>query len=109
MKIMRIEDMKSGWFVGNFIPTAYQTSDFEVNYRVHAANEIWDMHFHTHTTEINLVVSGRMKFQEQELVAGDIFIIEPWEISNPVFLEDTAIICVRTPSMNDKVCIELKS
>ena len=105
MIIKRIEDMKHGWFVGGFEPTAYYTKDFEVNYRIHPAGSDWDMHYHTEVTEINLLISGRMTMQDKELKSGDIFIVEPWEITNPVFIEDCAIICVKTPSSNDKQSI----
>jgi mannose-6-phosphate isomerase-like protein (cupin superfamily) len=106
MKILNIKDMKDGWFVGGFEPTAYFTKDFEVNYRTHPAGQKWHMHYHTTTTEINLLVSGRMIMQDKELTTGDIFIVEPWEISDPVFLEDTTVICVKTPSGNDKKVIQ---
>lgn len=108
MKIFKHDDMKKGWFVGNFEPTAYKTSDFEVNYRVHPAGEDWPIHTHTHSTEINLLVSGEMTFQGQELTSGDIFVVEPWEISNPKFTTDCVVVCVRTPSVNDKVELVLK-
>ena len=108
MKIFKLQDMKKGWFAGDFKPTAYKTQDFEVSYRIHPAGEDWPMHTHTHTTEINLLISGQMNFQDRELSTGDIFIVEPWEISNPVFHTDCAIVCVRTPSMNDKVELQVK-
>ena len=97
--------MTHGWFVGGFEPTAFYTKDFEVNYRVHPAGSDWDTHYHTEVTEINLLISGRMTMQDKELVSGDIFIMEPWEITNPVFIEDCAIVCVKTPSKNDKQVI----
>lgn len=108
MKIYKHKDMVKGWFIGNFEPTAYKSSEFEVNYRIHPAGEEWPVHTHTKTTEINLLISGKMLFQNTELNSGDIFIVEPWEISNPIFIEDCAIICVRTPSYNDKLEMVLK-
>lgn len=103
MKIYKLEDMKAGWFVGGFNPTAFYTKDFEVNYRIHPKGQVWGDHYHTKVTEINLLVRGRMTLQDKELVSGDIFVIEPWEITNPVFLEDCEIVCVKVPSINDKV------
>jgi hypothetical protein len=42
----------------------------------------------------------------RELNAGDIFIVKPYEIADPVFLEDCYVICVKTPGItNDKVII----
>ena len=102
MKILKLKDMSNGWFVGGFEPTAYYTKDFEVNYRVHKAGEKWDIHYHSVVTEINLLIKGKMTMQGKTLESGDIFIVEPWEISDPIFLEDCEVICVKTPSNNDK-------
>jgi hypothetical protein len=56
-------------------------------------------------TEINLLIKGKMTMQGKTLESGDIFIVEPWEITDPIFLEDCEIICVKTPSNNDKQVI----
>ena len=98
--------MEKGWFVGDFNPTAFKTKDFEVNYRTHKAGETWEMHYHPETTEINLVIKGKMKFNNVVLEKEDIFIVEPWQISDPEFLEDTTVICIRTPSINDKKIVK---
>lgn len=108
MKILNIEDMVGGWFVGDFEPTAYKTKDFEVSYKLHPKGQEWDIHYHTDVTEINYVIKGNMVLQGKTLKTGDIFILEPYEIADPNFLEDTEIICVKTPSINDKVSVVLK-
>tara|TARA_B100000242_G_C43048448_1_gene489546 strand:- start:2144 stop:2482 length:339 start_codon:yes stop_codon:yes gene_type:complete len=102
MKIFKLSEMKKGWFIGDFKPTAFSTKEFEVNYRTHKAGSNWEMHYHCETTEINLIVKGKMKFNDIILKEEDIFIVEPWQISDPEFLEDTTVICVRTPSRYDK-------
>ena len=106
MKILKLKDMKDGWFVGGFQPTAYYTKDVEVNYRVHPKDQQWDVHYHSKVTEITLLVKGKMIIQDKELVSGDIFIIEPWEITDPIFLEDCETICVKLPSINDKEVVK---
>jgi len=105
MKISRIEDYIGGWFVGNFEPTAYKTDQFEVSYKLHPKGQEWDIHYHNIVTEINVVVRGKMILQGKELKTGDVFILEPYEIADPEFLEDTEIICVKTPSVNDKISV----
>lgn len=101
MKVHKLSDMLNGWFVGNFEPTVYKSSDFEVGYRTHPQG-FGDPHYHTVVTEVNLITQGKMILHDQELSAGDIFVLEPWEITNPEFLEDTSIVCVKMPSINDK-------
>ena len=109
MKIFNINNMKAGWFVGDFEPTAYRTKDFEVCFRTHPKGEEWDTHYHEKITEINLLISGKMLLQNKELNSGDIFVLEPFEIANPIFLEDCDILCVKTPGIvGDKISIEVK-
>lgn len=107
MKITRFEDYKGGWFIGNFEPTAYKTGEFEVCYKKHQKGEFWDKHFHKIGTEINLLVEGKMIIQGQELNTGDVFIIYPNEIADPIFLEDCMVLIIKTPSLpGDKYNIE---
>ena len=109
MKVSRIEDMVGGWFVGAFIPTAYPTEACEVSYKVHPKGRRWGWHYHRVVTEINLLVRGKMRLQGRELNAGDIFTLVPYEVADPVFLEDCEIVCVKMPSAgNDKVEYEVK-
>jgi hypothetical protein len=109
MILDRIENMKGGWFVGNFEPTAYKTDAVEVSYKVHKKNEKYDVHYQTKIMEINLLTKGKMIIQDIELNAGDIFIIPPYEIADPVFLEDCEVVCVKIPGIvNDKVIVEKK-
>lgn len=108
MIIDHIDNMKRGWFIGDFEPTAFKTKDFEVGYKLHKKGEIYETHYHTQTTEINLVVSGHMQMQGKELKKGDIFIVGPYEVSDPIFFEDTEVVCVKYPGIiNDKICFEI--
>ena len=105
MNIFKLSDMQNGWYAGNFKPTAFKTELFESCYRVHKKGEHWDTHFHKEATEVNLLISGKMKLQGKTLVDGDIFILSPYEIADPIFLEDCAIMCIKTPAAkNDKFC-----
>jgi hypothetical protein len=105
MKLNRIENMKGGWFVGNFEPTCFKTDQFEVSYKVHKKDEQWDTHYHTKVTEINYLIRGKMILQGQLLLPGDIFTLYPYEIADPEFIEETEIICVKVPSSNDKISV----
>ena len=94
-----MKDMKSGWFAGDFNPTAFKTKDFEACYRIHPKGEIWDRHTHKIGTEINLLIQGKMTMCGEDLKTGDIFIVYPGEISDPVFHEDCEVVCIKTPSI----------
>jgi len=107
MQVKRIEDMKGGWFIGNFDPTVLHTPDFEIGYKFHPKGEKWDVHYHKRAIEITYLVRGKMMIQGRELTSGDIFTILPYEVADPIFLEDCEVVIVKTPSVvGDKYTVE---
>ncbi len=106
MKIFKLNEMKEGWFLGNFSPAAFNTNLFEVGTKIHKKGEPWPVHYHKIATEITLIISGKVKIQNKIMTTGDIFTIYPYEIADPEFLEDTHVVVIKTPSdPNDKYCI----
>lgn len=101
MIIRKISDMKGGWYIGDFDPSVFKTNAFEVGYKLHEKGSDWDCHYHKKSWEVNLLIHGKMKMQDQIINAGDIFIINPWEIGNPEFLEDCEVVTVKIPSVLD--------
>jgi quercetin dioxygenase-like cupin family protein len=85
MKVNRIENMKGGWFIGNFEPTAYKTPEFEVSYKVHPKGEKWDFHYHTEITEINYLIRGEMTLQNKNACSQKYFSSNPFEIKYELF------------------------
>lgn len=97
MKTARIEDFVKGWFVGNFEPSLLKRN-FEVGFHQHHAGEYHQDHFHKQSTEINLVVEGEIRINGRTFVAGDIFVLEPYEISQCEYITDTKLVVVRSQS-----------
>lgn len=98
MKVSKLSDMHRGWFIGDFEPSVLKTKDFEVAILHHPKGEQWPAHYHKLGTEYNVLLSGHMRVCDTELHAGDIFVIEPGEVADPIFYEDCTIVCVKTPS-----------
>lgn len=95
----------NGWFVGSFDQAPYQTDLAEVCYRKETQGTR-QPHYHTRCTEIILIVSGVAKINDRLLSAGDIVILEPGEINHSEYLEDTEVVCVKTPAGGqDKVLV----
>ena len=59
MDVLRIEDMKGGWFIGNFEPTAWKTEAFEAAVHDYKKGEQKEPHYHKLGTEINLLLEGK--------------------------------------------------
>jgi quercetin dioxygenase-like cupin family protein len=91
--------MFRGWFIGDFEPSVYKTKLFEVGKMTHKKDEIKPKHYHKIATEINVMLSGKMILQGNEINIGDIFIFEPGEIADPIFLDDCEILVVKIPSI----------
>ena len=107
MEVRRIENMKGGWYIGNFDPSVLLTPDFEVGYKFHPKGEQWDTHYHKKGIEITYLIRGKMQIQGRELTSGDIFTIFPYEVADPIFLEDCEVVIVKTPSVvGDKYTVE---
>ena len=107
MKKFRFEDMKRGWFIGDFEPSAVKTKNFEVGVGHHKKGEIWDKHYHKLAIEITLILEGKVQMNDEIFVAGDIFVIDKNEVVSPIFLEETKHVVVKTiPDKNDKYIVE---
>jgi quercetin dioxygenase-like cupin family protein len=106
MIVRRIEDMKGGWYIGNFEPSVFKTSEFEVGHKIHPKGDKWDSHYHKEADEITFLLRGKMVIQGRELISGDIFMIPKYEIADPIFLEECEVIIVKFPSViGDKYII----
>lgn len=107
MKTFRIEDFTRGWVIGDFSPSILRTDKFEVGLLREAKGSRPSPHFQRLATEYNILVEGRMTICGEEVVSGDVFVIEPLEVVEPVIHEDCIIVCVKTPSVpSDKILVE---
>ena len=87
-----------GWFIGNFPEAVLKTKDFEVCYQTNQRGHA-KSHIHKKITEVTLVVSGRVLTNGTVYYPGDIYILEPGDISQTEYLEETSVVTVKTPSL----------
>ena len=107
MKKYKLNEFKDGWIIGNFEPSILKTKGFEIAILNHYKNQKWPTHYHNEITEYNLLLDGKMIINKIEINKNDIFVLEPKEVAEPVFLEDCKILCIKVPSIiGDKIEIE---
>lgn len=87
-----------GWFIGNFAKAAWKTEDFEVTYQKNPRTQT-PSHIHKIAHEITLVISGRQICNGEMFEAGDICILEPGDISQIEYLEETEVVTIKVPSV----------
>jgi hypothetical protein len=87
-----------GWFIGDFAKAIWHTKDFEICYQKNPRSQTAS-HVHKIAHEITLVISGRQLCNGQMFAAGDICVLEPGDISQIEYLEDTEVVTIKVPSV----------
>ena len=95
-----------GWLVGNFDGAFHKSSEYELGLLQFRKGCRHAFHYHDEIFEINILVSGNLLINNVLINPGEMYIIPQGVITCPIFLDDCAIICVKTPSRpNDKIII----
>lgn len=84
-----------------FNPFFFKTSLYEIEILKCKSNEKHIFHYHKISTEINLLLKGKMKINGCNIFTTQIFICEPKQIICCEFLEDCEILCIKIPCVND--------
>jgi quercetin dioxygenase-like cupin family protein len=99
MKKYNLKDFKRGWFLGNFEPSVLKTDQVEIGVLSHSKGEVWPKHYHKIATEYNVLLEGKMMVGGEIIEKGNIFVFDPNEVADPIFLEDCTVLCIKTPSI----------
>jgi len=95
----KLSDMIRGWFVGDFEPTVYKTSNCEVGYKKYKKGDREDLHYHLIATEITVVIKGAVLMRGKRYGSGKIIVIEPKESTDFIALSDADTIVVKVPGV----------
>ncbi|MCD6401841.1 MAG: hypothetical protein J7L73_07930 [Anaerolineales bacterium] len=107
MKTFRLEDMKGGWFVGDFLPVCLKTSECEVACKHYKKGDSEERHIHKIAAEITLIVEGLVKMNDVIYKSGDIIVLAPGDATDFQVMEDTITVVVKVPSIaGDKYLID---
>jgi quercetin dioxygenase-like cupin family protein len=102
MKREKLENMKGGWFIGNFNPSLLKTNTCEVAVKSYKKGDCEKTHYHKIAVEYTVIARGRVKMNGIEYRAGDIIVMEPNESSDFECLEDGTInVVVKIPGANN--------
>lgn len=100
MKLARLDEMKGGWFIGDFSPACLQTTQFEVGCKVYKAGTYERRHVHRIATEVTVIISGQARMNGRIVNAGDIVLLEAGESSDFLAIEEnTTTLVVKSPSV----------
>lgn len=98
----KLQNMKGGWFIGNFDPSLFKTNDCEVAVKSYKKGDYEESHYHKVATEYTAIITGRVKMNGVEYGAGDIIVMQPNEDTDFECLEDgTTNVVVKIPGANN--------
>jgi hypothetical protein len=101
MKIFKLKDMHSGWFIGNFQPSVFKTNDVEVAIKKYREGDYENAHYHKLATEFTVIVSGSVKMNDEIYTEGDVIVIEPYESTDFRAMTDVITTVVKLPGANN--------
>jgi hypothetical protein len=101
VRLFQAENMRGGWFVGDFSPTVFRTSAAEVAVKRYAAGDREPSHHHKRADEVTLVVTGRVVMQGTTLGPGAIVHLARGESADFLALEPSVTVVVKVPSVPD--------
>jgi len=100
IRMARIREMVKGYFVGNFYPSILQSDLFEAGVKVYKKGDKEGRHYHKISTEITLIVSGKVIMCDRVISAGEMILMEPGIETSFEALEDSTTFVIKTPSNN---------
>jgi hypothetical protein len=107
MEVFQLSDMVKGWFVGDFTPTALQTTAVEVAVKRYHAGDSETPHVHRVATELTVVITGTIEMAGGIFGPGSIVTLEPGEPTAFRAIDDAITVVVKIPSVrNDKYPME---
>lgn len=101
MKTSNLNDSYKGWFAGNYKKAFHPCEGAEVAVKHHKAGEIMPAHKHHIVTETMVVVTGKVRINGRIFSAGDLIMVEPGEVAEYAWLEESITVLVKTPSAPD--------
>lgn len=94
MEKFRLDDMIGGWFIGQFEPTLFATSEVEVAVKKYKMGDYEKSHYHKIATEYTVIVSGEVEMNGIRYSTGDIIRIDPGESTDFRVLSGEAVTTV---------------
>lgn len=98
MNIKKLSDFKLGWVIGNFEPCILKTQEFEFAVKYYRAGDIDVAHVHRIATEVTILVHGKARVNDTDIIAGDVITVLPGQPTQFTAVEDCAIAVIKTPS-----------
>jgi quercetin dioxygenase-like cupin family protein len=107
MKVDKIDNHNTGWFIGNFDGAFFRSALFELGVKKFRAGECEQKHIHVLLDEFTVVLKGTIRINDNTFTDGSIIHIAKNETCKFEAVTDCEIVVCKTPSIpDDKKIIE---
>ena len=107
LKSYEMNNFSKGWFIGPFIPTLFNTNQFECAMKSYKSGDKESAHVHRVATEYTVIATGTVKMNGKTYGANSIIEILPGEATDFEALTDVITFVVKVPAaLGDKYLIE---
>ena len=96
-----LDHMIRGWFIGNFEPTVFRTTDVEVGIRQYKSGDYEKSHHHKIATEITVIQKGLVEMNGIRYREGEIIKLDPGVSTDFKAITDTTTVVVKIPGANN--------
>jgi quercetin dioxygenase-like cupin family protein len=97
MEIYKLNEMVRGWVAGNFDPSCLKTDAFEAACKIYKAGDQENPHYHKIATELTIIASGVVEFNDKRYEQGDIVLIQPNEVVGFKSITDSITFVIKVP------------
>lgn len=102
----KLDDMKGGWFIGNFEPSLLPTNDIEIAVKVYKMGDSELSHHHKIATEFTVILDGIVEMNNELFRQGDIIKIMPGVSTDFKALTEVKTVVVKIPGANNDKYID---
>jgi hypothetical protein len=97
----KLEEMIKGWFIGNFEPSLYKTTDVEVGIKKYCAGDFENAHHHKIATEFTVIIKGIVEMNGVQYFENEIIKVNPGVITSFKAITDVVTVVVKLPGANN--------
>lgn len=107
MKTFKLFEFTRGWICGNFNPTIFRSTNYEVGIKYYKSGDFENSHYHKESDELTVIVDGSVKMNNIIYNKGDIILIEKNEYTDFESLTDSITVVIRNNSViGDKYVLD---
>ncbi len=97
MRMMKIGDMKKGYFVGNFEPSIVKNDCVEISIKGAGRYTLDAAYYRKKDTTLIVILSGKMDIDGEKYGKGDALVFEPGELINLFALTNLGMLVIHFP------------